>query len=61
MGFGALRLLVRYKGSFIADKQLRTTSSISSSKCRKVCHAPFASHHSVCFLADKPLAAADQL
>ena len=45
LGFGPLRLLVRYKGTFLADKQLRSSSSSSSTKCRKVHCAPLRPHH----------------
>ena len=45
LGFGPLRLLVRYKGSFLADKQLRSSSSGSSSRCRKVFSATLFPHH----------------
>jgi len=36
LGYGPLRLLVRCKGNFIADKELHCTTSSSGGKCWKV-------------------------
>ena len=45
LGFGPLRLLVRCKGSFIADQELRGNALSSSRKCKKVSPARLASYH----------------